>query len=153
MQVTRHTALVCTLAAMLLSATALDAANARAATARLAPRERILLDDGWRFHAGDPDGDSAPYLYDVRPAVTVSADGKVADAVPEEAARVAGAGAPVLKPWILPTGNAFIHDPARRHARPAAAPPVDAPFARAAFDDATWRASPCRTTGPSRGRS
>jgi len=157
-QVTRHTALVCTLAAMLLSATALDAANARAATARLAPRERILLDDGWRFHAGDPDGDSAPYLYDVRPAVTVSADGKVADAVPEEAARVAGAGAPVLKPWILPTGNAFIHDPARRHARPAAAPPVDAPFARAAFDDATWRAvtlphdwaieGPFLTTGP-----
>jgi len=139
-QVTRHTALVCALAATLLSAAPLDAANARAATTRLAPRERILLDDGWRFHAGDPDGNSAPYLYDVRPAVTVSADGKVADAVPEEAARVAGAGVPVLKPWILPTGNAFIADPARRHARPAAEPAVDAPYARAAFDDTAWRA-------------
>ena len=71
MQVTRHTAVIVALAAMLLSAAAVSAENAR-----LAPRERILLDDGWRFHAGDPGGDSAPYLYDVRPAVTVSADGK-----------------------------------------------------------------------------
>jgi beta-galactosidase len=152
-QVTRHAAVVVALAAMLLSTAASSAENAR-----LAPRERILLDDGWRFHAGDPDGDSAPYLYDVRPAVTVSADGKVADAVPEEAARVAGAGVPVLKPWILPTGNAFIADPARRHARPAAEPAVDPPFARAAFDDAAWRAvtlphdwaieGPFLTTGP-----
>jgi beta-galactosidase len=138
--ITRHTALVCALAATLLSAAAFITGDARAATARPAPRERVLLDDGWRFHAGDPDGDSAPYLYDVRPAVTVSADGKVADAVPEEAARVAGAGVPVLKPWILPSGNAFIHDPARRHLRPAAEPAVDPPFARAAFDDTTWRA-------------
>jgi beta-galactosidase len=153
MQITRHTALAVALAAMLLSTAAASAENARPA-----PRERILLDDGWRFHAGDPGGDSAPYLYDVRPAVTVSADGKVADAVPEEAARVAGAGVPVLKPWILPTGNAFVRDPARRHARPTAEPAVDAPFARAAFDDATWRAvtlphdwaieGPFLTTGP-----
>ncbi|MBW8900187.1 MAG: hypothetical protein JF619_19165 [Massilia sp.] len=122
------------------------------------PRQRILLDDGWRFHRGDPEGDSAPYLYDVRPEVTVSADGKVADAMPEEAARVARAGTPVLKAWILPSGNAFIRDPARRHARPALAPAVDAPFARAAFDDSGWRAvtlphdwaieGPFLTTGP-----
>lgn len=140
MHITRHTARAIALAAMLLSAAALFAESTQAANPRLAPRERILLDDGWRFHAGDPDGDSAPYLYDVRPAVTVSADGKVADAVPEEAARVAGAGVPVLKPWILPTGNAFIADPARRHARPAAEPAVGAPYARAGFDDAAWRA-------------
>ena len=123
-----------------------------------APRQRIRLDDGWRFHLGDPDGGSAPYLYDVRPEVAASADGKVADAMPEEAARVSGTGVAVLKPWILPSGNAFIRDPARRRARPAADPAIDAPFARAAFDDGAWRAvtlphdwaieGPFLTTGP-----
>jgi beta-galactosidase len=110
-----------------------------AAPEAAAPRQRILLDGGWRFHRGDPGGDSTPWLYDVRPEVTVSADGKVADAMPEEAARVARGGTPVLKPWILPSGNAFIRDPARRHVRPAGEPAVDAPFARAAFDDSGWR--------------
>jgi len=127
------------LAASLAAAFAPVAATARAAPQDAAgagqpahaPRQRILLDDGWRFHRGDPEGDSAPYLYDVRPEVTVSADGKVADAMPEEAARVARAGTPVLKAWILPSGNAFIRDPARRHARPTLDPAVDAPYARA----------------------
>ncbi|WP_075795863.1 beta-galactosidase GalB [Massilia putida] len=147
MQDTRHkaarrlaSALAIALAATVLPAVSPIVAHARAATDRLAPRQRILLDDGWRFHAGDPAGGSAPYLYDVRPEVTASADGKVADAMPEEAAKVARAHTPVLKPWILPTGNAFIRDPAHRHARPAAEPAIDAPFTRAAFDDSAWRA-------------
>ena len=106
---------------------------------RLAPRERVRLDQGWRFRLGDPDGQSAPYLYDVRPEVEKSADGKVADAKPEAAAQVKNAGVAVLKPWILPSGNAFIADPARRHARPAREPALDAPFARIDFDDAAWR--------------
>jgi beta-galactosidase len=106
----------------------------------LAPRQRLDFNEGWRFHLGDPDSNSAPYLYDVLPAVQQSADGKVADAMPEEAARVAAAGVAVLKPWILPSGNAFIQDPARRHARPPQDPAIDAPFARAAFDDRAWRA-------------
>ena len=145
------------LAASLLPAFPPLAAHAAAAD-RLAPRQHILLDDGWRFHAGDPDGGSAPYLYDVRPEVTASADGKVADARPEEAAKVARADTPVLKPWILPSGNAFIRDPARRHPRPATEPAVDAPFARLAFDDSGWRPvtlphdwaieGPFLTTGP-----
>jgi beta-galactosidase len=146
-----------TLAATLLPAMSPLAVQAQAAD-RLAPRQRILLDDGWRFHAGDPDGGSAPYLYDVRPEVTASADGKVADARPEEAARVARADTPVLKPWILPSGNAFIRDPARRYRRPATEPAVDAPFAKLAFDDSRWRPvtlphdwaieGPFLTTGP-----
>ena len=145
MQDTRHKAarrlastLGITLAAGLLPALPPLAVQARAAD-RPAPRQHILLDDGWRFHAGDPDGGSAPYLYDVRPEVTASADGKVADARPEEAARVARADAPVLKPWILPSGNAFIRDPARRYRRPATEPAIDAPFAQPAFDDGAWR--------------
>jgi beta-galactosidase len=108
---------------------------------RLAPRQQLDFNDGWRFHRGDPGGDSSPYLYDVRPKVEQSADGKVADAMPEAAAQISGgAGVSVLKPWILPSGNAFIQDPARRHARPAQDPLVDAPFAKTGFDDRGWRA-------------
>ncbi|HEX8786491.1 MAG TPA: beta-galactosidase GalB, partial [Telluria sp.] len=109
---------------------------ARASDAR-APRERMLLDAGWRFHLGDPDGDSAPYLYDIRPAPARSADGKAADAVPEAAAHLDAAA--VLKPWILPSGNAFIQDPTRRHTRPAAEPRIDARYAQSGFDDHAWR--------------
>ncbi|TWI50430.1 beta-galactosidase [Pseudoduganella flava] len=134
------------------------AAAAQEAPASQSPRQRIAFNDGWRFHLGDPDGNSAPYLYDVRPDVKKSADGKVADAMPEEAARIARAGATVLKPWILPTGNPFIRDPSKRHARPDGDPPIDAPFARADFNDSAWRAvrlphdwaieGPFLTTGP-----
>lgn len=101
-------------------------------------RERISFNDGWRFTLGDPGGDSTPYLYDVRPEVTKSADGKDADARPDQAAKVERAGVPLLKPWILPSGNAFIKDPSRRHARPAADPSIDAPYARLGFDDSAW---------------
>ena len=101
-------------------------------------RERLDFNDGWRFTLGDPNGDSAPYLYDVRPDVKQSADGKDADARPDQAAQVERAGVPLLKPWILPSGNAFIKDPSRRHARPAADPAIDAPYARLGFDDSAW---------------
>ncbi|WP_229491475.1 beta-galactosidase GalB [Massilia sp. HP4] len=121
-------------------------------------RERIDFNDGWRFTLGDPGGDSAPYLYDVRPDVKQSADGKDADARPDQAAKVERAGVPLLKPWILPSGNAFIKDPSRRHARPAADPAIDAPYARLGFDDSAWRqvrlphdwaiAGPFLETGP-----
>jgi len=133
----------------LLAALCLAAAPAIVATAvaapleaadKQSPRQRIPFNDGWKFHLGDPDGNSAPYLYDIRPEVKESADGKVADAMPEEAARIARGNVPLLKPWILPTGNAFIKDPAKRHARPAQEPAIDAPYAKAGFDDSAWRA-------------
>ncbi|WP_229427979.1 beta-galactosidase GalB [Pseudoduganella dura] len=107
---------------------------------RQSPRQRVPFNDGWKFTLGDPGGNSAPYLYDIRPEVKESADGKVADAMPEEAARIARGNVPLLKPWILPTGNAFIKDPAKRFTRPAQEPAIDAPYARAEFDDSAWRA-------------
>jgi len=105
-----------------------------------ASAQRTLFNDGWRFQSGDPDGNSAPYLYDIRPEVKKSADGKEADAMPEEAVRIARASTPLLRAWILPTGNAFIKDPARRHVRPAQGPAVDAPYARLDYNDSAWRA-------------
>ena len=93
-------------------------------SAQRPPRERISIDDGWRFQKNDPSGDR-----DVR----LSYDS--------------------LKAWILPTGNAFIRDASRWYAVPAEGAPATPSFVRADFDDTRWRASTCRTTGRSKGRS
>jgi beta-galactosidase len=104
------------------------------------PREQIRLDSGWRFHRGDPPGVEGRLDYDVRPEVTRSADGKVADARPDEAVKV-DASRTVLKPWILPTANPFIADPAKRHARPSDTPPgSDVAFLQPGYDDRGWEA-------------
>ena len=134
----------CLLAATLGATLAMAPAGAQPATQSAAPaaqsegRQRISFNDGWRFTLGDPGGNSAPYLYDVRPEVKKSADGKDADARPDHAVQVERSGVALLKPWILPSGNAFIKDPARRHPRPALDPAIDAPFARLGFDDSAW---------------
>ena len=112
-------------------------ANIAAAESR-APRERISINDGWRFRMGDPVGNTTPLLYDVRPEVTDARDDKAADSTPEEAARIAKAKQGVLKPWILPTANAFIKDPAKRHTRPEGDPGSGVAFVRGDFDDSGW---------------
>jgi beta-galactosidase len=106
----------------------------------VAPRERLSINDGWRFQQGDPAGNTTPLLYDVRPEVTDARDDKAADSTPEEAARIAAAKQGVLKPWILPTANAFIKDPAKRHTRPAGDPGGDVSYVRGDFDDSGWQA-------------
>jgi len=103
-----------------------------------AQRVRTELRDGWRFHRGDPPGLAVDLRYDVRPAVTESADTRIADTRPEAAASVQSA-ATVLKPWILPTANPLIRDPARRHVRPAGDPGGDVAFVRPEFDDRGWQ--------------
>jgi beta-galactosidase len=105
-----------------------------------AARERLPLNDGWRFQAGDPAGNTVELRYDVRPAIGARRDDGPADARPEEAARTAAASAAVLKPWILPTGNDLIKDPARRHVRPAGDPGSTVPYVQADFDDGAWQA-------------
>lgn len=122
------------LAAMLLAlAGGLPVASARAET-----RERLSIDKGWRFTRGDPAGLKADLRYDVRPLIEDAGDGKVADARPEAAAQVSDAGAKILKPWILPSANAFIKDPARRHVRPAGNPGGDVSYVQPGFDDSRW---------------
>ncbi|QNH14812.1 beta-galactosidase [Xanthomonas sp. SI] len=102
------------------------------------PRERLSLDADWRFHRGNAPGVGDTLDYDVRPDIERSADGKVADARPDAADHVAARIRPVLKPWILPTGNAFIADPTQRHQRPPGDPGSDVAFVRADFDDSAW---------------
>jgi beta-galactosidase len=103
-------------------------------------RQRESLNEGWRFRLGDPDGFSDQLQYDVRPEIRQSADGKVADARPDEAEKLQRPASGLLKPWILPSGNAFLADPARRAPRPAGEPGVVAPLMQAGFDDSGWRA-------------
>ena len=108
--------------------------------AQESPRERVSINAGWRFHQGDPPGMTTVLDYDVRPKVVRSEDGKDADARPEEAEKVAARAGAVLKPWILPSGNAFIKDNARRHTRPAGDPGSDVAFVKPDFDDSGWQA-------------
>lgn len=115
------------------------AAPAWVAAQTMAPGERTSINSGWRFQMGDPADLTTPLMYDVRPVVTLTDDGKEADAKPEEAAKIAAARQQVLKPWILPSGNAFIKDSAHRYQRPAGHPGGDVSYVQASFDDSTWR--------------
>ncbi len=54
----------------------------------------------------------------------------------------------MLKPWVLPSGNAFIKDPARRHVRPPGHPGGDLDVVQAGFDDRAWRTVSRRGSGP-----
>ncbi|PZX17241.1 beta-galactosidase [Breznakibacter xylanolyticus] len=102
------------------------------------PRERLSLNEGWKFFKYASGQQSDALIYDVRPELQENNELRVADAKPTEAVTVA-AQQVVLKPWILPSANAFINDPAKRHVRPAGTPGADFPFVQASFDDAAWR--------------
>lgn len=117
---------------------AVAAGGAEAARAEAAVRKRESFNSGWRFQQGDPDDGGERLQYDVRPAITTSADGKVADAQPDAAQAVDSSSQPTLKAWILPTANAFIKDPAARHARPDGDPGGDVSWVRPEFDDSGW---------------
>ena len=103
------------------------------------PRERISINDNWRFTKGDPNGDSTGLIYDVRPEVKDKKDDKAADAEPTEAEQIAATNRVMLKPWILPTGNTFIKDPAKRHVRPVANAATNISYTQFNFDDSSWR--------------
>ena len=127
------------------------------ATPQPAPRERVSINEGWRFTKDDPPGNTVSLSYDVRPEVTDDRDDRPADARPTEAVDVEATGQ-VLKPWILPAGNAFVRDPARRHARPEGHPGSDVAYVQPGFDDGAWQQvdlphdwaieGPWLTTGP-----
>ena len=104
------------------------------------PRQRISIDNDWRFRKGDPEGvDSNELAYDVRPAQSENRDDKPADSKPQEAATTKSSAQSVLKAWILPTGNPFIKDPQRRFTRPTAEPAVRVPCTAIDYDDSTWQ--------------
>jgi beta-galactosidase len=100
-------------------------------------REHILINAGWKFYKYASKENADSLIYDVRPEVKDEKDGKPADAQPTEALKVTTTQA-VLKSWILPTGNNFIKDPAKRYTRPAEHPGSNFPFVQNNFDDHSW---------------
>ncbi|MGL6159029.1 beta-galactosidase GalB [Microbulbifer sp.] len=102
-------------------------------------RERVLLDKGWRFMKYASKEEADGLIYDVRPEIKDHEDGRPADAKPTEAVAVESDKS-VLKPWILPTANDFIKDPAKRFRRPSGNPGGDFPFVQTGFDDSAWQA-------------
>lgn len=101
-------------------------------------RQRISINEDWRFYKYDSMAQADELIYDVRPEVKDRDDNRPADAKPTEAEDVE-ATQMVLKPWILPTGNHFIKDPAKRHVRPEGNPGGDFLFVRNDFDDRSWQ--------------
>jgi len=108
--------------------------------AQVSPRERISLNDDWRFTKDDPPGNTVSLIYDVRP------QGRGRGSRPGEAQggqpTVAPAPVPpqaVLKPWILPTGNDFVKDPAKKAVRPEGNPGEGVAYVAADFDDSSWK--------------
>ena len=99
-------------------------------------RQRILINEGWKFfrYTGDPD----KLIYDIRPEVTDRNDNVVADSRPTESVAVASSQ-DALKRWILPSANDFIKDPADHHQRPEGNPGKDFPFVQSNFDDRSWK--------------
>jgi beta-galactosidase len=98
-------------------------------------RERICIDDGWKFMRYSTAPDSL--VYDTRPAATDKKANPVADARPNESAMGSSQGS-VLKNWILPSANDLIGDETRKHARPTGNPGGDFPFVKNDFNDSGW---------------
>ncbi|KAK5657581.1 hypothetical protein OQA88_3155 [Cercophora sp. LCS_1] len=84
-----------------------------------ADRERLSLNRGWRFQRSVSNPDKL--AYDRRPDNTDVS------------------GLQILKPWILPTANDFIKDPAKRHKQPSGVPPGSAiSYTQSSLNDSSW---------------
>ena len=100
-------------------------------------RQRISINENWRFYKYDSSAISDGLIYDVRPEITDRKDDRPADAKPTEAVDVK-ANCLMLKPWILPTGNDFIKDSTKRHVRPEGNPGSNFSFVQSDFNDSSW---------------
>ncbi|WP_447642723.1 MULTISPECIES: beta-galactosidase GalB [Chitinophagaceae] len=99
-------------------------------------RERISLDNDWKFMRYNGKGDSL--IYDERPLITDYKDNKVADTKADISDKVTISKF-VLKPWILPTANNFIQDTNKHYQRPPGNPGIDFPFVQNNYDDQDWQ--------------
>lgn len=100
-------------------------------------RERISINQNWKFYKYEFAEPADNLIYDVRPDVFDKKDDKVADSRPTEAVDVEKREN-ALKKWILPTGNNFIKDAGRKHKRPEGNPGYDFPFVQNNFEDSSW---------------
>lgn len=98
-------------------------------------RERIKLNEGWRFMKYKSNPDSL--IYDFRPEIKEVNDSKVADSKPEEAIKLE-TKENVLKKWILPSANDFIQNSSQKYIRPKGNPGSNFPFVKQDFNDTHW---------------
>jgi beta-galactosidase len=106
-----------------MSSIILFAMSAETALAADNPREKISINNDWRFTAGDPPEATNCPVYDVWkhwPRQTI------------------GQEALVVKSWVLPTGNEFIKDPTRKFPLPDGNPGADLSYVKPGFDDGSW---------------
>lgn len=99
-------------------------------------RERICINDGWKFmlYTAAPD----KLVYDERPVITSRNDNIVADTKATDSSKAASS-VNALKKWILPTANDFINDVSKHHRRPDGNPGADFPFVQSDFNDNNWQ--------------
>jgi beta-galactosidase len=100
-------------------------------------RERISINEGWKFMKYEPSEVADNLFYDVRPEIKNADDTKEADTPATEAEKLE-ASKRALKPYILPTANPFIKDISKHHVRPEGHPGSDFPLVQPTFDDSTW---------------
>jgi beta-galactosidase len=100
-------------------------------------RQRISINEDWYFYKYDSSTKADNLIYDVRPTIISNVENRVADAKPTEPVKVE-AIQEVLKPWILPTANAFIKDPQDQHISPKGNPGSSFHFVTNDFDDSGW---------------
>lgn len=100
-------------------------------------RERISINDHWKFLKYDSLEEADSLIYDIRPEIADIRDYWVADEKPTEAVD-AEAEAFTLKAWILPSGNRFIGDAAKKYRRPEGDPGSDFPFVQSDYVDSEW---------------
>ena len=97
---------------------------------------RVSLNDDWRFTKGDPTDLTDNLTY---PRAPRSGRGRGG------AASIATSNAPAFSPtsgiaqYILPTGDSFIADPAKRYPKPDGNYGADIPYVSPSFDDSGWR--------------
>jgi beta-galactosidase len=111
--------------------------NEKKADSSASFRERISINQGWRFFKYNSIEDADSLIYDVRPQNFDRNDVKDADAKPTEAV-VVERRQKVLKPWVMPSGNAFIKDSSAHYKRPEGNPGGDFAFVQKDFDDSGW---------------
>ncbi len=102
------------------------------------PRQRISINDDWRFCKYAETEVADDLIYDARPEVKGPWAYGPADAKPT-AAESLNTAQQVLKPWIMPSGNDFIEEPEKRHVRPEDEPGSNFAFVQKDFDDRSWQ--------------
>ena len=119
--------------------------SAGSAAAANSPREHICINDNWQFTQGDPTNCAVSLLYDVREQkqirrlAKVELDGNSFSNATPASLDATNAPVSVIKQWILPTGNDFIKDAAKRYVRPEGNPGEDVAYVRPDFDDSAWQ--------------